>query len=132
VKDPEKIARAYVDRINAGDLEGLLELMPEDYAFVDVDGTVEEGRELMRKGWAGYFSEYPEYKIHLSRVVELGDVVALIGQTTGSHIPPEVEAEETVIWTAWVRDGLVKEWRILYADNEKVKRFLGLEPGNPG
>jgi uncharacterized protein (TIGR02246 family) len=128
VEDPEAVGRAYVERINDADLDGLLELMPDDYAFVDVDGKVERGRDLMRKGWSGYFSELPNYKIHLSQVVPLGDVVVLIGRTTGSQIPPEVEAEETVIWTAWIRDGLVREWRILYAYTDTVERFLERRP----
>jgi ketosteroid isomerase-like protein len=127
LKRPEDVALLYVDRINEGNLEGLLELMPEDYAFVDVDGTIERGRDLMRKGWSEYFKEFPDYKIHLSRVIPLGDVVVLIGRTAGSQIPPGVEAEETVIWTAWVRDGLVKEWRIVYADTEKARRLVGAE-----
>ena len=134
VKDPKEVALAYVDLINKGDLDGLLQLMPDDYVFVDVDGKIERGKELMREGWSGYFSEFPDYKIHLSQVVALGDVVVLVGRTTDSQIPREIEAEETVIWTAWIRDGLVKEWRILYADTEKVRRFLssGHSPSGGG
>jgi hypothetical protein len=126
--ESEAAARAFVDRINAGDVNGLAELETEDFTFVDVDGTVESGRETMRGGWSGYFLEYPDYRIHLSSVVPLRDVVILIGRTTGSQIPPEIEAEETVIWTALIDRGLVSEWRILYADTDKVRKFVG--PGS--
>ena len=49
-----------------------------------------------------------------------GNAVAIIGKTTGSHVPPEVEEHETVLWTAEIRDGLVAEWRI-YSDIEEAK-----------
>ena len=41
--------------------------------------------------------------------------MAIIGKTTGSQVPPEIEEEETVLWTAEIRGGLVAEWR-LYTD----------------
>lgn len=47
--------------------------------------------------------------------------MAIIGKTTGSHVPPEVEEKETVLWTAEIRNGLVAEWRI-YSDIEEAKK----------
>lgn len=128
--DPKTIALAFVERINRGDLDALVSLMTEDHAFIDYDGTVQRGREVMREAFRDYFASLPEYKIHLSRAVTMGNVVVLIGRTTGSHIPPEVEAEETVIWAAWIDGGLVREWHILYADTEKAKRLLGAGPAS--
>ena len=52
-----------------------------------------------------------------------GDGVAIIGKTTGSHLPPEVEERETLLWTAEVHEGLVSEWRI-YSDEEEVRKSL--------
>jgi hypothetical protein len=50
-------------------------------------------------------------------------VIIIVGKTTGSHIPPEVEERETLLWTAEVCDGLVSEWRI-YSDEEEVRKSL--------
>jgi len=50
-----------------------------------------------------------------------GNGVAIIGKTTGSHVPPEVEENETVLWTAEIRGGLVAEWRI-FSDIEEAKK----------
>ncbi len=47
--------------------------------------------------------------------------MAIIGKTTGSHVPPEVEEKENVLWTAEIRNGLVAEWRI-YSDIEEDKK----------
>jgi uncharacterized protein (TIGR02246 family) len=128
-KGPADVALEFVERINVGDLEGLTALMTEDHTFVDLEGDVERGREAMREGWAGFFSAFPEYTIHVSRVAALESVVIIIGNTTGSQVPPEIEAQETVIWAARIEGGLVAEWHIVYADTAKVKGFLGWDPG---
>lgn len=119
-----KTALEFVECINRQDLDGLAELMSEDHVFVDREEGIAQGRKTMRDGWSRYFAAYPAYKAHVSRVVALDPIVILVGRTTGSQVPPEIEAHETVIWTARVEDGLVAEWRILYADIEKVRGFL--------
>ena len=109
----EKIALEFVECINNQDLEGLVSLMTEDHTFIGhEEGDVAVGLERMREGFRGYFSEYPEYKIHVSKVTRSGNDIAIIGSTTGSHIPPEIEAKETVIWIAKIKGDLVSEWRI--------------------
>jgi uncharacterized protein (TIGR02246 family) len=123
-ESPEATALAFVDAINAGDLDALVELMTEDHAFIDDDGNEQRGRDTMRWAWRSYFESFPEYQIHTERVVTLGNTVVLIGRTTGSHIAPEVEALETVIWAALVDGGRVREWHILYTDNEKAQTLL--------
>ena len=117
----EKIALKFVECINEQDLTGLVALMTEDHTFIGYEeGDVGIGRETMKEGFRGYFEDFPEYKIHISKVTRSGSDIAIIGKTTGSHIPPEIEAQETVIWIAKIRDGLVSEWRI-FTD---LERFL--------
>jgi len=72
----------------------------------------ETGRELLKKGFQDYFTDFPEFKIQVSKVTRSGDAIAIIDKTTGSHIAFEIEAKETVIWIARVEDNLVSEWRI--------------------
>ncbi len=115
------VVLAFVDYINAGDLDGLCSLMTDDFTFIDYRGKVERSKDIMREGFGSYFSEYPDYKIIVSKVLTGGSGVAIIGSTTGSHIPPEVEAKETVLWTAEIHDGQVAEWRI-YADTDAINQ----------
>jgi hypothetical protein len=112
VTDAERIALRFVECINNQDIEGLVSLMSAEFTMIAFEGNAETGRELMREGFQGYFTDFPEYKIHVSRVARSGDAIAIIGKTTGSHIPPAIEAKETVIWIAKVEDNLVSEWRI--------------------
>ena len=111
----------FVERINAHDLEGICALMTDDFTFTDYEGKIEKGKEVMRKGWDGYLSSFPKYKIVVQNVLIGAGGVAIIGKTTGSHIPPEMEEKETVLWTAEVRDGLVAEWRI-YSNSETIQK----------
>jgi predicted SnoaL-like aldol condensation-catalyzing enzyme len=127
--DPQAVVLAFIERINEGDADRLAELMTEGFAFIDHDGTAERPREVMRENFRSYFESFPDYRIHVSRVVAAGDVVVLIGRTTGSHVPPEVEAEETVVWAAWTEGERVREWHILYADTEKARRLVGDDHG---
>jgi hypothetical protein len=114
---PESVALRFVEVINAGDSEGLVRLQAEDFTLVDMGGDVFRGRD----GWQDYFSAYPNYRIHVHHVLTSGSGVAIIGKTTGSHVPPEVEERETVLWTAEIRDDLVSEWRI-YSDIKETKK----------
>ena len=114
----KSVALKFVEVINVGDSQALTMLQTEDFTFIDMAGDVFRGRD----GWEGYFSAYPKYKIHVQHVLTSGNGVAIIGKTTGSHVPPEVEENETVLWTAEVRDGLVAEWRIYPDIEEATKR----------
>jgi len=113
----KSVALKFVEVINAGDSKALVKLQTEDFTLIDMEGDVTRGRD----GWSSYFSSYPKYKIHVQHVLLSGNGVAIIGKTTGSHVPPEVEEKETVLWTAEIRDGLVAEWRI-YSDIEEAKK----------
>ena len=115
-QSPESVALKFVEVINAGDSDRLIKLQTEDFTLIDMEGDINRGRQ----GWPDYFSSYPEYKIHVHNVLTSGNGVAIIGKTTGSHVPPEVEEKETVLWTAEIQDSLVSEWR-LYSDIEETK-----------
>jgi len=117
IGDAKSVALKFVEVINAGDSKALIELQTEDFTLIDMAGDVFRGRD----GWQGYFSAYPKYKIHVQHVLMSGKGVAILGKTTGSHVPTEVEEKETVLWTAEIRDGLVAEWRI-YSDIQEAKK----------
>lgn len=122
--DAKSTALAFVARINERDLDGLVELMTDDHVFIDVEGVVQRGRDVMRRAWRSYFDSFPEYRIHVTKVVTLDSTVILIGRTRGSHIPPELEALATVIWCALVEGRMVREWHVLYTDTEKARALL--------
>lgn len=112
--DPESIVLRFVDSINAGDLDGIAALTGPKYTFTDTAGDVfvVEGNENVKASWDAYLSAYPEYKILVQHVLRGGNGVAIIGRTTGSHMSPDVEHEELILWVAEILNGLVAGWRI--------------------
>jgi ketosteroid isomerase-like protein len=115
----KSVTLEFVKCINNGNSEGLKALQTEDFTFIDMAGDVHRGRD----GWEDYFTSYPEYKIHVENLITSGNGVAIIGTTTGSHVEPEVEEKETILWTAEIRNGSIAEWRI-YGDVYEIRESL--------
>ncbi|MBU7033243.1 MAG: nuclear transport factor 2 family protein [Theionarchaea archaeon] len=116
ISSPIEIALRFVEYINEGDAEGLTTLMTEDFIFIDKAGETTYGRQR----W-DYFSQYPQYRIHVKHILTSGDAVAIIGKTTDSHVPRELEEKEHVLWIAVIRNDLVSQWRI-YSDIDEIKK----------
>jgi len=38
----------------------------------------------MKLGFQGYFTEFPEYQIHIEKVARSGSDIAIVGNTTGT------------------------------------------------
>lgn len=78
---------AFVDRINAHDVEGILDLMADDYVFINSAGDTFRGRPFMRATWRAHFEQYPDFRIRVDRALEDAGAVGLFGcaQGTLSH-----------------------------------------------
>jgi hypothetical protein len=68
-----------------------------------------------------YLENFPNYQIHAHKILQGGNGIAIIGKTSGSHVPPEIEEKETLVWTAEIKDGLIFEW-LIYSDEEYAQR----------
>ncbi|HSI35096.1 MAG: nuclear transport factor 2 family protein [Phycisphaerae bacterium] len=75
---------AFVDRINAHDVDGILALMDDSYRFVDSAGDTFRGRDFMRATWAAHFEQYPDYHVLVHRALQDEDAVALFGVASGT------------------------------------------------
>jgi ketosteroid isomerase-like protein len=119
--------RAFIDRINRRDLNGLLALMTDDHCLKVLDEDPSCGKEGLREAWRGYFDALPTYLIYPRQMASTGSTVAILGHTTGSHLglPDDAQSKLTVIWTAEVRDGLLASWTVL-ADTPETRATLGL------
>jgi ketosteroid isomerase-like protein len=117
----------FIDRINRGDIAGLGDLMTQDHRLLLFDETPLVGKDANISAWRGYARMCPEYVIFPHRITERDGLVAVLGHTTGSHLglPDEVEAEETLIWLAEVRDGALGTWRLV-EDSPQNRQEYGL------
>ena len=109
---------AFIDRINAHDIEGLAALMSDDHTFVDAHGNEVSGKEKMIAGWRGYFEWFPDYQIEITDVFEDGDRLALFGFAGGSYQSKPTESWRLpAAWKAIVKDDHVTLWQV-FADTK--------------
>jgi predicted ester cyclase len=128
----------YVERYNAGDLDGVMDLYAEDSSQLMPDGTF-EGRSVIRDRLAKELAAFSDLAHRYVSYVEQGDEFAdewvFVGTHTGpivlpdgTEVPPtgrrlEVRGMELVR----VRDGKIVLDN-LYYDNLAVAAQLGLLP----
>ena len=110
---PCSVVLKFIDCVNDRNLDALNSLISEKVVFIDIRGRVYREPGFME----GYLKEFPDYKIHVQHALEGGSGVAIIGQTSGSHVSPEIEANGVLVWTAEIESGLITEWRI-YSSHE--------------
>jgi ketosteroid isomerase-like protein len=109
---------AFIERINAHDLEGLAVLMSDDHTFIDAHGNQVSGRGKMIAGWRGYFEWFPDYSIEVTDVFEDGEKLALFGFAGGTFKNKEGESWRLpAAWRAEVKDGRVSLWQV-FADTK--------------
>lgn len=127
-QSPETVARAFVNAINDHDVDELAKLMSNRHRFVDSLGTVVQGREKMRDGWAGYFRMVPDYTVIVDETFSDGPVVVMLGVARGTYakdgqVLPKKSWRTPAAWRAQIEDYKIAEWRV-YADNEPIRRLM--------
>jgi ketosteroid isomerase-like protein len=109
---------AFIDRINAHDVDGLDELMSDDHTFIDALGNEVVGREKMTVGWRAYFEWFPDYYIAVNDVFEgdvsdRGQTFALFGFAGASFKGKQSECWRLpAAWQASAKDGRVALWQV--------------------
>jgi uncharacterized protein (TIGR02246 family) len=119
---------AFVDAINAADVDAISDLLAEDHVFIDSDGTKVRGREAMREAWIGYFRMMPDYRIAVQEALADRDTVVLTGSATGTYAPdgrPSPEGRWTVpaAWRAVVKGERVALWQV-FVNPEPIRRVM--------
>ncbi|HXX17556.1 MAG TPA: nuclear transport factor 2 family protein [Candidatus Eremiobacteraceae bacterium] len=128
-KEPIAAVLAFLEAINSGDANKICALITEDHVFVDALGNKVQGKEAMRKAWAGYFQWFPDYRVSHEEILSDGSLVAAFGSAEGTYALKGTLLKQNhwsapAAWLAIVRDGLVKEWRV-YADNQAARKIMG-------
>ena len=128
VKEPLEVAMEFINRINAGDVDAICELMTTEHIFQDALGERFIGREKMREGWRRYFETVADYKIRAEEFFQTGDRLAIFGSASGVYAGNGGASgdkfwEVPAAWRAVIRDGLVAEWRV-YADNQPLRKLM--------
>ena len=121
--------QAFIDSINAHDVESLAKVMSDDHLFIDPHGNEMRGRETMTAGWRGYFEWFPDYYIEISEVFQNAESFAMLGFAGGSFKGnADAKWRLPAAWKASVRDGRIALWQV-FADT-KIP-FEMIERSNP-
>jgi len=126
-------ALAFVAKINAHDVEGLVALMTPDHVFIDALGKTVRGAEQMRAGWKAYLSWFPDYAIEVTEQFSRGDAVALFGKARGTYavsgrLARENSWEIPAAWRAVIENSRVAEWQV-YCDNDPARKIMAANSG---
>lgn len=114
----KQTVRAFIERINAHDVEGLRALMSDDHTFIDAHGNQVCGKKKMIAGWRAYFEWFPDYSIEITDVFEESEMLALFGFAGGSFQGKPTESWRLpAAWKGIVRDGSVTLWQV-FADTK--------------
>jgi hypothetical protein len=114
---PRSIVLQFIELVNQGDLDGMASFVSDDVVFTDILGRVYQEKDFMEN----YLSAFPNYKIHVHYALQGGNGVAIFGKTSGSHVPPEIEEHEWLVWTAEIEDGLISKWRIYSSEGYAIR-----------
>jgi len=124
-RDP---AVKFAEKINAHDVDGLIELMAPDHSFIDSLGT-RTPRPAIEEGWRKYFEMVPDYWVRVDEVFRTGDTRILVGWAGGTYVPeggkrrPKNRWESPAVWIARIRGDELAEWRV-YSDNEPIRQRI--------
>ena len=116
--------KRWVDAVNSQNLDTLASLMTPRYSFFVEGETPTQGVQRNRAAWHGYFTSFPDYRIHIDEAFGRPDAWYLVGHTQGSHVPAEQEAvPSSVIWRAVLEGDQLSEWSIYPASDDNRRRF---------
>src|SRR5262245_54095114 len=126
VDAPEAAVREFIARINAHDVDGIVERCRAEHRFVDSVGRVLTGHEQLRAAWSGYLQLFPDYCVEVESLAVEATVVLAAGSasgTAGTGTPMAQRWRIPAAWRAEVRDGLIDLWQV-YADNTPLFELL--------
>ncbi len=126
---PEDVAMAFVEAINAHDVDGIVGLCAEDHQFIDAHGMALSG-DKVRAAWTGYFDFMPRYGIDVDEIIVEGEVVAIFGTAwgeLGAKDGADGSWRRPCAWRARVEQGRIALWQV-YVDTKVVFDLLHESP----
>ena len=79
---------AFIDAINAHDVDAIVDLLSADYEFVNSSGDrYPQSRQFFRDEWSSQFAKHPDFRIRIGKVIADEGGVALFGYSEGTYAP---------------------------------------------
>ncbi len=118
----------YIEKVNEKDIDVLLDMMTDDFHFVDTLGVTVEGRSEMKEAWTNYFNMFPDYTINVFNIMKNENTIAIVGTASGTYavegeLMKENSWEIPAAWKAIVRVDKLSSWRV-FSDNQPVREIM--------
>ena len=108
----------FVEAINRQNMSLIIEMMSEDFKFIDTYGD-EENKEKMKVGWQGYFEWFPDYHIEVDDYAENDDFSVIIGKASASYLGnKEKYWEFPACWKVITSGTQIQTWQV-FCDSKK-------------
>jgi ketosteroid isomerase-like protein len=102
---PDELARLLLERLNAGDVEGVLELYEADAVLALPDGAVAEGCDQLRRFYAELLAARPTFAAGQQLpALQLGDLALTATRLAGGGATAEVARRQSDGSWRWALD----------------------------
>jgi ketosteroid isomerase-like protein len=120
VDEAKQVIEAHEKFVAAGDLQGVLNNMHEDVAFMTADMPMVEGRDAVKRFYEGIFALGTwQFRHHYSSATEIDGLLLLHGMARGIFTPDDGDASSIannfMITMRRISDGHLKVWRAAFA-----------------
>ncbi len=103
--DPDDLERFFVERANAGDIEGLVALYEENATLDAGDGKLIVGHDELRRFFTDYLSSSPQFDPSLQTPAVCSGDLALTSSTLGNgDITGEIARRQSDGTWLWIID----------------------------
>jgi ketosteroid isomerase-like protein len=111
-----QVVESWYEAYNARDLERLLELMHEDVDLTSagmsgVEGASHIGHHGMRRYFADLWETWEDPRVEVEHLLDRGEVVVMLGLTTGRGRLSGVDATFPVATVIRVEEGRIRHYR---------------------
>ncbi|MGC6768296.1 nuclear transport factor 2 family protein [Enterococcus sp. LJL128] len=108
----------FVAAINHQDLPQIIQMMSEDFCFIDTYGDKED-KEQMKIGWQGYFDWFPDYTIEVDDYIESEKFSMIIGTASASYLGNKSKSWYfPACWKVVVKNNQIQLWQV-FCDSKK-------------
>ena len=124
-----EVVQRLAERINAGDIDGMLHLISPEIEYWtredEPDAGVFRGHKEFAEFANSWLSAFDEYEVEVYEYIDADDYVVVPGRARGRgrNSGATVDAHETWVWR--IRDGKAVECRE-YADKAQALEAVGL------
>jgi ketosteroid isomerase-like protein len=129
IKDSKKeLVIRFIKAINDHDIDEMVNLMSEDHVFIDAYGDKYTGKKVMKEGWKGYYSLFPDYGIEITEITENAMIIGLFGYANATYKNIKDASNSNfwripASWKAIVKNNKIKHWQV-YCDYTKLNKII--------